>query len=475
MFKKPLFWILIIVVLAGAGGGYYYYHQTATTAEAASTAPLQTATVKRGNLVISADGTGSIISESEVKLGFENGGVLAQLSVAVGDEVKQGDVLAISKPADSSATLQSKLTSARLSVLQAQKNLDDLTNGTANAVTLAQLQSDLTDKQQALISDQSTLSELAAERSVMNGKRCDDDTIAEYQDAYERAWNRWLTSAHILTSSEYKSLQTAEANLNWCNSVYSQAELDAKDAKIASTQAAIQLLQSQIAEDQAKISNFQSATSSDSLDIQIAQAQLDNAQANLEVVESASVSETINAPFDGTILSISNSVGDNVGTTKFITMADLSQPYLEVLLDETDLNNVGLNYEVSVTFDAIPNQTFTGHVVAINPSLSNAFSVTAIQTTVKLDPSSIFKLQIFPIGLSATVEVISAQAQNVLLVPVEALHELSEGNYAVFVVENGTPILKTVEVGLMDYTYAEIKSGLNEGEVVTTGIVETSK
>jgi HlyD family secretion protein len=475
MFKKPLFWILIVVILAGAGGGYYYYLQTSTTAEAASTTPLQTATVKRGNLVLSADGTGSVISENEVQLGFENSGLLAQLNVAVGDEIKQGDVLAVSESSDSTATLQSKLTSARLSVLQAQQNLDDLTNGTTNAVTLAQLQSELADRQQTLITDQSSLTELTAERAVMNGKRCDDDTIAEYQDAYERAWNRWLASAHILTSSDYKSVQTAEANLNWCNSVYSQAEIDAKDADIASTQAAIQLLQSQIAEDQAEISSLQSSASTDSLDIQIAQAQLANAQASLEVVEAEAVSETITAPFDGTILSISNSVGDNVGTTKFITMADLSQPYLEVLLDETDLNNVGLNYEVSVTFDALPNQTFSGHVVAINPSLSNAFSVTAIQTTVQLDTASFSKPQNLPIGLSATVEVISAQAQNVLLVPVEALHELSSGSYAVFVMENGIPTLKTVEVGLMDYTYAEIKSGLNEGDVVTTGIVETGK
>ena len=41
--------------------------------------------------------------------------------------------------------------------------------------------------------------------------------------------------------------------------------------------------------------------------------------------------------------------------------------------------------------------------------------------------------------------------------------------------ENGTPTLKTVTVGLMDYTYAEIESGLNDGDVVTTGIVETTK
>jgi hypothetical protein len=31
-----------------------------------------------------------------------------------------------------------------------------------------------------------------------------------------------------------------------------------------------------------------------------------------------------------------------------------------------------------------------------------------------------------------------------------------------------------VEVGLMDYTYAEIRSGLALGDQVTTGIVETN-
>jgi RND family efflux transporter MFP subunit len=474
MFRKPLFWILVIVLLAAAGGGYYYYRQTATTAEAASTTPLQTTTVKRGNLVISASGTGSVISEDEVQLGFEYSGILAQLYVAVGDEVMKGDVLAISAPSDDDATIQSKLTSAKLSVLQAQQNLDDLTSTTANEVSLAQLQSDLAAKQLSAIDTESTLTDLINTRASMNWKRCDSDTIESKLEAYEMALDRWNRSAHLTNSTEYQQMVAAELNYNWCNSKYSQSELDAADAEIASTKASIQLLQSQIAEDQTEINNLQSSSGPDSLDIQIAQAQLDNAKANLEVVEADSVSNTITAPFDGTILLISNSVGDTVGTTKFITMADLSQPYLEVLLDETDLNNVGIGYQVSVTFDALPNQTFTGKVVAINPSLSNAFSVTAIQTTVQLDTSSFSKPQNLPIGLSATVEVISAQAQNVLLVPVEALHELSAGNYAVFVMENGTPVLKTVEVGLMDYTSAEIKSGLNEGDVVTTGIVETT-
>ncbi|NJD58986.1 MAG: HlyD family efflux transporter periplasmic adaptor subunit [Anaerolineae bacterium] len=474
MFKKPVFWILVVVILAAAAGGYYYYQHTATTVEASSATPLQTATVKRGNLVLSASGTGAVISESETQLGFENGGLLAHLNVAVGDEVKNGDVLAVSSPSDSAATIQSKLTSARLAVLQAQQNLDDLTSATNTAVSLDQLQSDLATRQVSVYDNQSNLTDLVNERASMNGKRCDSDTIESKLEAYQIALDRWNRSDHLTNSTEYQQMVAALYNYNWCNANYSQEELEAKDAEIASMKATIKLLVSQIAEDQSQIEALSSGTSN-TLDQQIAQAKLDDAQASLAVVESESVSNTITAPFDGTIIAISNKVGDDVGTQKFITIADLSQPYLEVLLDESDLNNVGIGYEVSVTFDALPNQTFTGKSVAIYPSLSKAFNVTAIQTTAKLDTSSFSKPQNLPIGLSATVEVISEQANNTLLVPVEALHEISTDSYGVFVMENGTPTFKTVEVGLQDYTYAEIKSGLNEGDVVTTGIVETSK
>jgi multidrug efflux pump subunit AcrA (membrane-fusion protein) len=92
-----------------------------------------------------------------------------------------------------------------------------------------------------------------------------------------------------------------------------------------------------------------------------------------------------------------------------------------------------------------------------------------------LDSESFSKPQTLPLGLNATVEVIKSKAENVLLVPVEALVDLSEGKYAVFVMENDEPKLQTVTVGLMDYTYAEIQDGLSEGDIVTTGIVETGQ
>jgi multidrug efflux pump subunit AcrA (membrane-fusion protein) len=71
------------------------------------------------------------------------------------------------------------------------------------------------------------------------------------------------------------------------------------------------------------------------------------------------------------------------------------------------------------------------------------------------------------------VDVISGKAENAVLVPVEALHKIDDGRYTLFVMENGSPRLRVVDVGLQDITSAEIKSGLNPGDIVTTGIVET--
>ena len=58
--------------------------------------------------------------------------------------------------------------------------------------------------------------------------------------------------------------------------------------------------------------------------------------------------------------------------------------------------------------------------------------------------------------------------------PVQALHELSPNNYAVFVVVAGKPTLKIVTVGLQDGTFAEIKSGLKAGDVVSTATLGTN-
>lgn len=61
-----------------------------------------------------------------------------------------------------------------------------------------------------------------------------------------------------------------------------------------------------------------------------------------------------------------------------------------------------------------------------------------------------------------------------MLVPIQALREISPDSYSVFVVQpDGSLRMVTVTIGLQDYANAEILSGLEQGATVSTGSVET--
>jgi multidrug efflux pump subunit AcrA (membrane-fusion protein) len=183
----------------------------------------------------------------------------------------------------------------------------------------------------------------------------------------------------------------------------------------------------------------------------------------------------LKAPFAGVVMSMAGQAGDTAGTSTFITIADLAHPQVSFYIDETDMDKLALGEETQVVFDAIPNKTFTGKVVRIYPNLVTVSNYQAIQALTQLDLSAEATPLTLPVGLNGSVKVIGAKAENVLLVPVEALRDLGNGSYSVFVVKNGQPQLKVVTVGLMDAANAEIKTGVNLGDVVTTGVLGTKQ
>jgi multidrug efflux pump subunit AcrA (membrane-fusion protein) len=144
-------------------------------------------------------------------------------------------------------------------------------------------------------------------------------------------------------------------------------------------------------------------------------------------------------------------------------------------MSSLDYSNIKVGYAANVVFDALPNLTYTGKVTLISPQLVTIAGSSVVEGDVILDTKQAAGVPplTLPLGVTASVDVIAAQANNVILVPVQALHELSPNNYAVFVVVNGTPTLKIVTVGLQDGTFAEILTGLKAGDVVSTGLQAT--
>ncbi len=95
--KRAILVGVILLTLILVGGGYAYYKNVYLPAQTTSdSSELQTATVRSGDLVIYASGSGTLIANNEVDLAFRTGGQVTQVNVQVGDLVKAGYFLRLS-------------------------------------------------------------------------------------------------------------------------------------------------------------------------------------------------------------------------------------------------------------------------------------------------------------------------------------------------------------------------------------------
>jgi multidrug resistance efflux pump len=488
---------LAIVIVAGAASGAWYYRSVYQAGAQANTEQLQTATVDTGSIILSASGTGSLISNSERQLGFDGSGTLTELDASVGDQVTAGQVLAKIDP-----------TSAQQQLEQAQLNLASLTGPEALATA-----------QQALANAQKALSSAQYSYSVaQEGNRASSTTVAAQEAKVLLAKQVLDTAKRRSNGQAPDSSRTAEnvINLNNAQIAYDSAVRTLNwytgkptAADQALLQSNIDLAQAQVNSDQALVDTLTGKTTAAdaSAPVNADLLKLRQAQLDVQTAQTALDDTVLKSPISGTVLSVDATVGQSVGSSSVITVADLSHPGLQVNFDETDLAQVQIGNTVNVTFDAYPNQTFSGKITQVEPQLVTVEGVQTVQAVVVLDSGSAGSSpsaqsgpaasssstvatsadpagtptpaatptnspQLF-LGLNATVQVISAEARNVLLVPIEAVHELSAGSYGVFVMVDGQPQLRVVQVGLESLTSAEITSGLQRGDVVTTGVVQT--
>ncbi len=101
----------------------------------------------------------------------------------------------------------------------------------------------------------------------------------------------------------------------------------------------------------------------------------------------------------------------------------------------------------------------------VYPALNTSFDTSLVHLTVQLDQHI---SQSLPAGTGASLEVVGGEARDAVLVPVGAIHKTNSGKQSVIVLQNGQQAEREVEIGLQNDTYAEVKSGLEAGEIVVT-------
>lgn len=464
--KGKLGMLLAVAVLVIAAAGYAIFHfsaQQKASVQATDTG-VKTTMVRNGSLIISADGSGTLVSRNEAALAFSAAGVVGSLDVSLGDKVTAGQQLA---QLQDLSTLQSKVNSAQLTLVSAKQALEDLINNAAE--TLAQAQLDLVEAQEAYDD---------AKNAVVNSNmtRCDEDTITVYYEKYLAVQHK-LENITNPTGDPYiyvNQIKPVEAERDEVYSNYMYC-LGYTDYEIETSQANLTLAEAAVKTAQTTLETLQANDGVDPDTLAIAQNEVDTAQIALDEAEAMLDGATLVAPFDGTILTVGGKVGDSVGTSTFITMADLTKLDVDFYVDESDMDNVALGYDAEVTFDAIEDQVFNGTVTSVDPLLTTSGSYNMLHGVIEITLTEDQLDLNIPLGLSASVSVIGGRADNALLLPIEALKDLGDGSYAVFVVDaDGKMTLTPITVGLMDYTYAVVTSGLQAGDLVSTGVVETN-
>jgi HlyD family secretion protein len=470
--KKLIRFTFVILILAAFGTAIYFpIKSQLSTTTAAATETLQTATVRTGNLVLYASGSGTLTAADQVDLAFSTGGQVKAVYFAVGDEVKKGDLIAEVDDTDAQIkykqtkralmelTSASAIASAQQAVATAQTALDTAMGTLEYQISPAVLHWELEVEKakQAVTDAQAALNATPADTALQQKLKDTQAYLAYAEDKLAGDWyyykNNYVKNMFTVwdraTGTKYIAAPT-------------ESEIQLARATVAGAQATLQEAEYLYA---ALTSlNFpEDATGSGLTALETARLNLESAQVTVDGTK-------IYAPISGTIMSISTSVGDTAGTSAIITVSDLSQYYLETFLDETDWGNVAVGYPTEITFDALPEKIFTGEVIQVDPGLYTSGNTSVVRAIVKLDTST-NKINL-PIGTTAAVDVIGGRAENAMLVPIEALH-LAGDQYTVFVMENGQPRLHVVEVGIQDLLYAEIKSGLKPGDIVTTGITVT--
>ncbi|MDE0070020.1 MAG: efflux RND transporter periplasmic adaptor subunit [Caldilineaceae bacterium] len=499
--------ISLVTLLIFGGGGYYGYTSffARPETEAAAPAQLQTAQVRRGDILLTAGGIGTLFAGEEIKAGFGSSGIVGSVAVQVGDRVEAGQILA---RLAYDSVLNSQLVSAQINLRLAEIALSDLT-GEVGGAELAAARSNLAAAQaeydrlvapptageveasrSELISAQSALQTLLAgpSRDTIASLQADlkaaEVARAEAQAAYDRvAWRNDVGSttqaADLQTATLAYEKALAQYNINTAGA--SEDAVESARARVLQAQNTLNLLlkaadpmdlaaaQARVEQNRVALEELLAGPTADQLET--AELAVQQARLSVEDVQNEIEGGTVRAPIAGVVTAVSIRPGDAVSMGPIISLADVDTGQVRFWIEELDVAAAVPGFPVSIVFEAFPEYTFSGQITRVEPALVDVDGAAAIQAWASIDLNQHAAPLLF--GMNAEVEIIAGEARNALLVPVQSLREIAPGQSAVFVVGRGEELeFRPVQVGLKNFVNAEILAGLEVGETVSTGDVQ---
>ncbi|OGZ79354.1 MAG: hypothetical protein A2528_02300 [Candidatus Staskawiczbacteria bacterium RIFOXYD2_FULL_37_9] len=452
---------------------------------------IQTGFAKNQNLEETVLSTGQVVSGTNLSLSFQSSGVARKVSVAEGDKVYQGQVLA-----------SLNQSSALASLAQAQANYDKLINGATpndiqsykDAVALADI--NLNNAYNGAFGALNT-GYTAISNAYLTAKSVQDTYFltadSSWGPVYENVNNINNKLAIVKDTINYTN-NTSAIDLAISNSVNSLASvlaslqvirdqtntdlhkdsvtdadktsIDSQKTAVSSALSSLNTLQSSLASSKVSLQTAQhnlaaKQSAARSEDVDFARGQVDAARAVLN-------NQIIVAPESGIITQVDIKVGEQaVASKEVMILQNISDLHAEADVSEANIAALQTGQQIDYTFDALgPDRHFTGKVLTINPASTVISGVVNYKVKGSLENVP----EIKP-GMTANMTILAAQKDNALAVPATAVRSKNNKQYVRVIDDPKTKKYHEVEVktGLQaDGGLVEILSGLFDNQEIVT-------
>ncbi|MBF0101925.1 MAG: efflux RND transporter periplasmic adaptor subunit [Desulfobacterales bacterium] len=415
MKKKWIAAIIIIAIVGGSISAWWFITMKQNARQ--ENKGEEVVTIKKGALRVIVEATGRVVPNQEVEIKCKASGEIKKLPVDVSDAVKKDDILLQVDPEEEKRYVRKSEVS--LSISQARH-------------------------QQSILGLKTAEQEFITERTrAMSGLKSAEAKYKESKAKFERV------------TELLKKRMTSVEELDIAQNAYTQSLVDLETARTRIE--ALKTIEIQIDQKHQ--------------DIKIAEAQVETDKISLSDAEQRLKDTTVLSPIDGIVSEKNVQIGqiiasgiNNVGGgTTVMKLADLSIIYILVSVDESDIGKIAIGQEVKITVDAYSNIIFSGVVERIaTKGLLNSNVITfEVKVHVKGANHQLLKPE-----MTANVEIVTLDKDNVLLVPLTALDRKRHESFITVRKPGNVNEQRKVTIGTSDGAMVEILSGISEGEQV---------
>jgi HlyD family secretion protein len=413
----------------------------AAAPEEVPAAPVEVALVETGDIAMIYAYTGNIEATDSVSVMPGTAGRIEAVLVAVGDELKAGDPIAVVESDVYEAQLrqaEAGLEAARLGLAKMDEGArpEQIAAAQAAVQFARNAVSDLTD-----ISDEERTTAVAALAQA-------EAALRLAQSEYDKI--AWAGQVGMMP----QALQLEQATIGY-EAAKAAYELQTNPSDLELSPMMVQLAQAELALALAK--NPFTDT-----DFEMARNQVKLAEAALDMARIQMHETTIRAPFDGVVAELYVTEGSMVAPQAPAALF-VSKP-VEVILnvEESRISHVTEGQNAALRVTAFPDQDFPAVITNVAPTADSQSHTFAVQVT-PMDEDHVLRS-----GMYANVSLLIEEKQETLLVPRAALTEMA-GQEIVYVVNDGNTVeQRAVTTGLEEDGRVEILSGLTAGEQVVT-------